>query len=421
MSPAKGFRLSPPGSATAGLVPYTGAISDVDLGVNDITARYFIPTTGYKSVDGTVGASATTGGLTFKNGLYTAGSASSVSFGTTTQIPYMNAGGTDFLYGAGLTFNGNKLTLGSVDAFRALDLTRSFTGSALNVEKVINLFTDLRWTGASNILGVNFYNYLNDYRSITSGTTDTIAASYYSVTRQGSWTCGVLTTSTMVGMNNVMGDSGTYTKTTGNTTVNQSAMKPSVSNLYAVDMAGRVMTYNSFGINFSIAGTPTLTNGTLNANSYGYSITGAGHTVGTHTIYDFYTSVTGGGTHWGYFNIGTGNNLLGNDNVVSYVGTGVDSGYYYNGTNTIWKNYVGTGYFDLQMNLQLSAKNIITDTTTGMQIGTGATQKLSFYGKTPIVQATALTVVDASAVNSGDATTDTVINNMRTRINELES
>lgn len=36
--------------------------------------------------------------------------AASVSFGTTTQIPYMNAGGTDFLYSANLVFNGTNLT-----------------------------------------------------------------------------------------------------------------------------------------------------------------------------------------------------------------------------------------------------------------------------------------------------------------------
>lgn len=37
-------------------------------------------------------------------------------------------------------------------------------------------------------------------------------------------------------------------------------------------------------------------------------------------------------------------------------------------------------------NLTLSAKNIITDTTTGMKILTAATQKLGFYNVTPIVQ-----------------------------------
>jgi hypothetical protein len=40
------------------------------------------------------------------------GGGSSVSFGTTTQIPYMNVGGTDFIYSSKFTFDGNKLKAG---------------------------------------------------------------------------------------------------------------------------------------------------------------------------------------------------------------------------------------------------------------------------------------------------------------------
>lgn len=39
-------------------------------------------------------------------------------------------------------------------------------------------------------------------------------------------------------------------------------------------------------------------------------------------------------------------------------------------------------------NLTLLAKNLITDTTTGTQIGTATTQKLAFFGSTPVVQQT---------------------------------
>lgn len=67
------------------------------------------------------------------------------------------------------------------------------------------------------------------------------------------------------------------------------------------------------------------------------------------------------------------------------------------------------------------AVNIVVGSTSGTKIGTATTQKLGFYNATPVVQPTALTAADASAVNSGDATTDTVIGNMRTRINELET
>ena len=47
--------------------------------------------------------------------------------------------------------------------------------------------------------------------------------------------------------------------------------------------------------------------------------------------------------------------------------------------------------------------------------------KFSVFGVTAVVRATALTAADASALNTGDATSDTVIANMRTRINELET
>ena len=41
----------------------------------------------------------------------------------------------------------------------------------------------------------------------------------------------------------------------------------------------------------------------------------------------------------------------------------------------------------LQFNngITMNASNIATDATTGMQIATATTQKLGFYGKTPIV------------------------------------
>ncbi len=45
----------------------------------------------------------------------------------------------------------------------------------------------------------------------------------------------------------------------------------------------------------------------------------------------------------------------------------------------------------------------------------------AFFGETPISQPTALTAADAGAINSGDATTDGVIGNMRTRLGEIES
>jgi hypothetical protein len=47
--------------------------------------------------------------------------------------------------------------------------------------------------------------------------------------------------------------------------------------------------------------------------------------------------------------------------------------------------------------------------------------RLGFYTAVPVIQATAMTTADVNAPNSGDATTDTLISNLRTRINELEA
>lgn len=46
---------------------------------------------------------------------------------------------------------------------------------------------------------------------------------------------------------------------------------------------------------------------------------------------------------------------------------------------------------------------------------------IGFFGVTPVARPTALTAADAGALNTGDAGSDTVIGNMRTRIGELEA
>ena len=50
--------------------------------------------------------------------------------------------------------------------------------------------------------------------------------------------------------------------------------------------------------------------------------------------------------------------------------------------------------------LTLSAQNIVTDTTTGMKIGTAATQKLGFFNATPIVQQTTTSQTAATFVTN---------------------
>ena len=62
------------------------------------------------------------------------------------------------------------------------------------------------------------------------------------------------------------------------------------------------------------------------------------------------------------------------------------------GSGTITLNGTGTGAVIIGHNLQITdAKNVVLATTTGTQIATATTQKLGFYGATPVVQPTAST------------------------------
>lgn len=95
--------------------------------------------------------------------------------------------------------------------------------------------------------------------------------------------------------------------------------------------------------------------------------------------------------------------------------------------------------------LYLSATNIETDTTTGMQLATGATQKLGFFGATPVVRQTEITDELTTITHTAPGTPDyaiqdltdsgpfgfvtkdegntvlSVIANLQARVNELET
>ena len=58
--------------------------------------------------------------------------------------------------------------------------------------------------------------------------------------------------------------------------------------------------------------------------------------------------------------------------------------------------------------------------TNGCQIGTDTAQLMSFWGATPIDQPTALTAANATATDGTIGTADTIINNLRIRLDELE-
>ncbi len=105
-----------------------------------------------------------------------------------------------------------------------------------------------------------------------------------------------------------------------------------------------------------------------------------------------------------------------------------------------WQNSAGTVLAYVAASGQIVASNGLscaTFTNSGsIQAGSGGSflkaadgankvewnaTGIGFFAVTPVARPTALTAADASALNTGDATSDTVIGNMRTRIGELES
>lgn len=66
--------------------------------------------------------------------------------------------------------------------------------------------------------------------------------------------------------------------------------------------------------------------------------------------------------------------------------------------------------------------DVALGTVTGSMIGTATTQRLGFYGSAPVVKPAALTAANVNAIDATyDAVEQAVLDNVRTRLNELVS
>lgn len=70
------------------------------------------------------------------------------------------------------------------------------------------------------------------------------------------------------------------------------------------------------------------------------------------------------------------------------------------------------GVSNFTTNIDISTKDIVTDTTTGTKIGTGTTQKLGFFNATPVVRPTALTTQLTSITHTSPGTPDYAIQDL---------
>lgn len=77
---------------------------------------------------------------------------------------------------------------------------------------------------------------------------------------------------------------------------------------------------------------------------------------------------------------------------------------------------------DTRLAVAANGRDLVLDPSIGTSIGTAATQKLGFFGTPPVVKPSALSSADTTTTPStGDAPTNSLIANLRTRLNELEN
>lgn len=203
-------------------------------------------------------------------------------------------------------------------------------------------------------------------------------------------------TETLFGMSNIISKTGTW-QTTDDFGIGSTLRAYGLYNSVVVspNVAEQKTTVESYGIYNSSAGsvivgvTPALTMrfyGIFNyaGGSHGSASPGAvveryasynvasqqfGTSYGSYnsaesqfaTNYGVYAKAINGTTNWAFYNA-AGNNFLGLDNAVTYVGTSVDAGFSYNGTDfLINPRYVGSGITKLQYGARVTGATLGTE------------------------------------------------------------
>ena len=289
----------------------------------------------------------------------------SVSFGTTTQIPYMNLGGTDFLYSPNFIFDGTTLVISNVATAwnPGINLTNvgisgnsTITGSrastdlspaALNFS--IDDFQDIASGGTANNFGINFY--LERDGHLANQITNVKSFSTYATL-------------------------GAYAERAGNQAFNTFGFDFVVNTAPRINKASGNMTINSYGMQFELEQNVTVTAapGTNILNCYGIKMVGGGPIAPgfTTNFYALYNSMNASYTNnWFLYNVSAANNWLGMDNSLTYFGTGLDATIGYDGTNfVINPKAVGTGIVDILGILQTDGYKS-SDGTSGASTTTG--------------------------------------------------
>lgn len=267
-----------------------------------------------------------------------------LSLGATTQIPYMNAAGTDFLYSANFRYENGTLKLDS-NAKNAINTSRTVIDQTDSINFLLN--EKVQGSGRTS----SCLSFTLDDERVLSGTglDDSAVMSNYWMGRVNKRLIQLSAANVSILRYNLY-DSGKYNYTAGDTAVGTTISSSMLMTNYKVEIGTNTLTNTNTGylMNLVTPG-PSIISGTLIVNTRLFWAKGLGHTVGTHTLYDFYSDVTGADTHYCFYNVGSGHNLLGKDNAKTYFGTGIDASIYYDGTNLcINPKEVGSGVIDIK-------------------------------------------------------------------------
>ncbi len=279
--------------------------------------------------------------------------------------PYILSGVADGSTALGGEFDTvNALTGGSLFQFRNQEVTKfqiNFDGSLAA--------TILRTSPSIATTAINFASTLS---GTSAGNTNTGLVSQITLSSlTGNWTNTVISgkfgiTATLTGANyNVFNMTGLQSVVSANGSIGNTSTISNATSLLingSFSNVGTVATYIGINHNFTFTSTGVT------------NYTGAFFKAAP-------TATTARGI---YLNgNGTGNDLVLGNSAQNQIYCEVTTG-----NLVLNPKLSGTGTVLLLGNLTMNANNIISDAVTGTQIGTANTQKLGFWGVTPIVQLT---------------------------------
>lgn len=223
-----------------------------------------------------------------------------------------------------------KIIIPSDDKFNLINIDRTLNNFLPSDSNVIRNNNNLKWTGASSGLPAyyGFYNYILDYRNLTSGSFDSTVGAIYSNSRQTSFSENSQTFMNEWGIINAVGDIGKYKNSNANAVINTYASENIVSFAPTVDKGSYTLTANVFGNDIDFTATkPTITSGNLVRNDYGQRITMPTQKDGTTKAYGLYLDIGEYDNTYAIYlkNLGesyfNNNNLTNVSNICNYTGS----------------------------------------------------------------------------------------------------